>query len=922
MKHKLLNKLWLRVGMIVAIMTTALAGTAWAETAIYSVTSTSVVSSSGIVPTGSSATYNSTYTTKFQLTAGNSATLALSGYEGCRITNITLKMRSNSSGGAGTLAYSTDGGSNYTYIIGTSSTGVNFNDERWYNSWTTSYVDVSKDVDITATSSDLKIVIAATANSLYCSSYTITYTPDGSTGESGKATLTQSNLELTSSYTTDTEMTIDGITYVYTDLMKNNENIQAKANTGTIKNTTAYPGDITSVAITHYDTERATTINGSADGTNWTQVATGSGSIIADFSGKGYKYFQITRGSNAAYWTKIEITYSIVSYTIAAAANNASWGTVSLSGNVITASPNEGYRYASPAYSVNPANSATVVQNDNVFTVTPSDNTTVTINFEAIPTHTATFSVNGTTSTQTVAEGAAIAFPTNPDDIDGKTFVGWVTNTISGTTNEAPTFVTTATMGTVDVTYYAVFADENTSENTSINSITISQTDFTSALTNSYGNRTITKSINSTNYTIELNACKQNSMCQMRDNTILSYIYFPELPGQITNISTTKCTNASGANYEGTIHIKTSKTRGNSDTDDITKLVASSPGISSFNIELSGNDRSFYLLTSAGLRIKDLTVTYSVTESITTYSNYCTTVAPPASITLGSYAIEVDAAEHESTLTLAYENLEITDMTDFGIQFYDAEGAALTGDNEPDWIVALVAEAEGGEGYVVSYLMDENTGAERTAYFKVFAMDSDDFVYSDLVTITQSAIAVTLNTSGYATFASTSAVDFTDAEENGYSAWAVMGVSGTDITFQQITGAVAAGTGVLLKGEASATISPVYVASGDAVSGNKLVGITTATHIEADQYYGLSGREFKKVKAGTVPAGKALLPASVVNGSGVKTLNFVFEDDATAIKTIDNGQLTTEGVIYNVAGQRMSKMQKGINIVNGKKILK
>ena len=31
MKHKLLNKLWLRVGMIVAVMTTALAGTAWAE---------------------------------------------------------------------------------------------------------------------------------------------------------------------------------------------------------------------------------------------------------------------------------------------------------------------------------------------------------------------------------------------------------------------------------------------------------------------------------------------------------------------------------------------------------------------------------------------------------------------------------------------------------------------------------------------------------------------------------------------------------------------------------------------------------------------------------------------------------------------------------------------------------------------------
>ena len=36
----------------------------------------------------------------------------------------------------------------------------------------------------------------------------------------------------------------------------------------------------------------------------------------------------------------------------------------------------------------------------------------------------------------------------------------------------------------------------------------------------------------------------------------------------------------------------------------------------------------------------------------------------------------------------------------------------------------------------------------------------------------------------------------------------------------------------------------------------------------------------------------------------------------------DNGQQTTVGAIYNVAGQRLQKMQKGINIVNGKKVLK
>ena len=145
--------------------------------------------------------------------------------------------------------------------------------------------------------------------------FTAQYT-EISSGGNLMATLTATNLELTGSYTTNTEKIIDGITYVYTDLMKNSDNIQAKASSGTIKNATAYPGDIISVVITHSGTARATTINGSADGTNWTQVETGSGSINADFSGRGYKYFQITRGSNAAYWEKIEVTYSTESSSL------------------------------------------------------------------------------------------------------------------------------------------------------------------------------------------------------------------------------------------------------------------------------------------------------------------------------------------------------------------------------------------------------------------------------------------------------------------------------------------------------------------------------------------------------------------------------------------------------------------------------
>lgn len=73
-------------------------------------------------------------------------------------------------------------------------------------------------------------------------------------------------------------------------------------------------------------------------------------------------------------------------------------------------------------------------------------------------THIATFSVNGETSSNVYAEGATITFPDNPSDINGKTFVGWVTTPIVGSTDSKPSFVSSATMGEADVTYYAVFA--------------------------------------------------------------------------------------------------------------------------------------------------------------------------------------------------------------------------------------------------------------------------------------------------------------------------------------------------------------------------------------------------------------------------------------------------------------------------------
>lgn len=59
------------------------------------------------------------------------------------------------------------------------------------------------------------------------------------------------------------------------------------------------------------------------------------------------------------------------------------------------------------------------------------------------------------------------------------------------------------------------------------------------------------------------------------------------------------------------------------------------------------------------------------------------------------------------------------------------------------------------------------------------------------------------------------------------------------------------------------------------------------------------------------------MPSTPVKG-------FTFDlDDAVGIRSIDNGLLTKDNdkVIYNLSGQRINKLQRGVNIVNGKKVI-
>lgn len=174
MVKKLLSNFTLLLTMMVAG-----AGAAWGAEVTYTISSRNTLTTSGTAPEGSSATIVETYSTSCQMTKSNSQTLKLKGYDGCTITKIVMSMHSNSSGGSGCFGYSVDAGSNYTWVVGkyatTGSTGVQFSNAAWHGSWSSSYVDVTQNVNIECGSDDVWFFLYATANSLYCRSYTITY---------------------------------------------------------------------------------------------------------------------------------------------------------------------------------------------------------------------------------------------------------------------------------------------------------------------------------------------------------------------------------------------------------------------------------------------------------------------------------------------------------------------------------------------------------------------------------------------------------------------------------------------------------------------------------------------------------------------------------------------------------------------------
>lgn len=181
------------------------------------------------------------------------------------------------------------------------------------------------------------------------------------------------------------------------------------------------------------------------------------------------------------------------------------------------------------------------------------------------------------------------------------------------------------------------------------------------------------------------------------------------------------------------------------------------------------------------------------------------------------------------------------------------------------------------------------------------------------------AKTATIGTEGYATYVAEGNVSFPD----GVQAFIVSGTEGEMVVLEEVA-AVPQGTPVILKGDADTyTLSLASEDELSDVTSNMLKASDgTAT---GEFVYVLAKPEndkvgFYRINEGTfVPAGKAYLEG---DGTGPLVKAFFFaEEGETAINNVNVNDNVNNAAIYNIAGQKLSKLQKGINIVNGKKVL-
>ena len=216
---------------------------------------------------------------------------------------------------------------------------------------------------------------------------------------------------------------------------------------------------------------------------------------------------------------------------------------------------------------------------------------------------------------------------------------------------------------------------------------------------------------------------------------------------------------------------------------------------------------------------------------------------------------------------------------------------------------------------------DTNIEVAGTGNTRTFTMPSQNVTISATFTEIETVEAIITSTTGYATFSSDKALDFTGI--NTIEAYYAKTVEDGNVYLLRVYGTVAANTGLVIKG---ATTRIPVAESGDELLGNLLIGVSSNTEVHASTDYVLAEKSGAAVfaqtgaNAATVAAGHAYLHVSAAQAR-TRTIGIGGEDTTGIENSFIDENESGEKVIYNLNGMRVKNPTKGLYIINGKKVL-
>lgn len=181
---------------------------------------------------------------------------------------------------------------------------------------------------------------------------------------------------------------------------------------------------------------------------------------------------------------------------------------------------------------------------------------------------------------------------------------------------------------------------------------------------------------------------------------------------------------------------------------------------------------------------------------------------------------------------------------------------------------------------------------------------------------------ISLSNAGYATFC----LPYDATIPEGLNAYTATD-NGETVKLTAIeSGKIAAGEGVVLHGEEGTYTFVATTEDVSATAGNQMVGVTEDTPLtSSDNAYMLTRKKddgsiaFRLLATDyTLGANKAYLK---LENNARNLISVVWDDNATGIYDLSEKEEAENGAIYNLAGQKLTKPQKGINIVNGKLLI-